>query len=91
MTPLTIGLPVYNGERFLEQALGSILGQTFADFSLVVSDNASTDGTMEILEAHADRDDRIVIFTKRDQSWLGVELQPRLRRLCDTLLQVGRG
>ena len=52
-------MPVYNGEEFLEQALDSILGQTFADFSLIVSDNASTDRSPEILEAYAARDDRI--------------------------------
>jgi glycosyltransferase involved in cell wall biosynthesis len=72
MAPLTIGLPVYNGEQFLEEALESILGQTFTDFSLVVSDNASTDGTMEILEAHAARDDRLVILrseTNRGSAW----------------------
>jgi GT2 family glycosyltransferase len=42
-------LPVYNGEEFLEQALDSILNQTFADFSLVVSDNASTDGSQQMV------------------------------------------
>ena len=60
--PLTIGLPIYNGERFLRDALDSILGQTFADFSLVVSDNASTDATVEIVEGYAARDDRIVLL-----------------------------
>jgi glycosyltransferase involved in cell wall biosynthesis len=72
MTPLTIGLPVYNGERFLEEALESILGQTFSDFSLVVSDNASTDGTMAILQAYAARDDRMTVLrseTNRGSAW----------------------
>jgi glycosyltransferase involved in cell wall biosynthesis len=65
-------LPIYNGEEFLEQALDSILSQTFADFSLVVSDNASTDRTVEILEACAARDERITILradTNRGAAW----------------------
>lgn len=57
--PITIGLPVFNGERFLAAALDSILSQTFADFRLVVSDNASTDATAEICRDYAARDSRI--------------------------------
>jgi glycosyltransferase involved in cell wall biosynthesis len=56
---VTIGMPVYNGERFLEKAIRSILGQTFGDFELLVSDNASTDRTVEIVRDHAVRDSRI--------------------------------
>jgi glycosyltransferase involved in cell wall biosynthesis len=60
LTPLvSIGLFVYNGERFLEETLYSILNQTFTDFELIISDNASTDRTGEIAKAHAKRDDRI--------------------------------
>jgi glycosyltransferase involved in cell wall biosynthesis len=50
---------VYNGERFVEEALQSILNQTFTDFELIISDNASTDRTGEIAEAYAKCDDRI--------------------------------
>jgi glycosyltransferase involved in cell wall biosynthesis len=56
---VSIGLPVFNGERFLAQALDSLLAQTFSDFEIVLSDNASTDATQEICEAYAARDDRI--------------------------------
>ncbi|EGJ33310.1 MULTISPECIES: glycosyltransferase [Moorena] len=45
---LSIGLPVYNGEEFLREALDSILAQTFEDFELIISDNCSTDATEEI-------------------------------------------
>jgi glycosyltransferase involved in cell wall biosynthesis len=57
---LTIGMPVYNGERFLPKALDSLLGQTFSDFQILLSDNASTDGTQEIGNEYAARDRRIV-------------------------------
>jgi GT2 family glycosyltransferase len=43
--PISIGLPVYNGERYLEESLRSILSQTYEDFTLIISDNASTDRT----------------------------------------------
>jgi glycosyltransferase involved in cell wall biosynthesis len=56
---LSIGVPVCNGENFLAEALDSILAQTFPDFELIVSDNASTDGTAEISRAYAARDPRV--------------------------------
>jgi glycosyltransferase involved in cell wall biosynthesis len=56
---VSIGLPVYNGEKYLEQAIESILSQTYTDFELIISDNASTDRTPEICRKYADRDLRI--------------------------------
>ncbi len=56
---LSIGVPVYNGQRYLEQALNSLMGQTFTDFELIISDNASTDNTDDICKAFAQRDPRI--------------------------------
>lgn len=56
---LTIGLPVRNGARFLRYALDSLLGQTFADFALVIADNASTDATESICREYAARDGRV--------------------------------
>ncbi len=59
MVKLSIGLPVYNGERFLAEAIDNILGQTFKDFELIISDNCSTDRTKEICEEYAAKDNRI--------------------------------
>jgi len=56
---VSIGIPVYNGERYLKGALDSLLAQTFSDFEIVISDNASTDSTEAICRAYADRDARI--------------------------------
>ncbi|MEW1910361.1 glycosyltransferase family 2 protein [Kitasatospora sp. NPDC085895] len=56
---LSIGLPVYNGEEYLAESLDAVLGQTYEDFELIVSDNASTDGTEEICRTYAARDSRI--------------------------------
>lgn len=56
---VSIGLPVYNGERYLEETLDSLLGQTYQDFELIISDNASTDSTEMICCEYAERDPRI--------------------------------
>ncbi|MEH2279818.1 MAG: glycosyltransferase family 2 protein [Nostoc sp.] len=59
---LTIGLPVYNGEKFIKEAIDSLLAQTFEDFKLIISDNASTDKTEEICRAYAEQDHRICYY-----------------------------
>jgi glycosyltransferase involved in cell wall biosynthesis len=56
---VSIGLPVYNGEKSLGRALDSVLAQDFKDFEVIISDNASTDGTRAICEARARRDSRV--------------------------------
>jgi glycosyltransferase involved in cell wall biosynthesis len=67
---VSIGLPVYNGEQFLGAALDSLLDQTFEDFELVISDNASTDTTEEICRTYAAKDRRIRYY--RNERNLGV-------------------
>lgn len=56
---VSIGLPVFNGENYLEAALESLLMQTFTDFEIILSDNASSDRTAEICQAYAAKDSRI--------------------------------
>ena len=56
---LSIGMPVYNGEAYVEGAIAAILAQTFADFELIVCDNGSTDRTQSIVAGLARQDDRI--------------------------------
>jgi glycosyltransferase involved in cell wall biosynthesis len=56
---ISIALPVFNGERYLAQAIGSILDQTYRDFELIVSDNSSTDRTEEICRSFEAQDPRI--------------------------------
>jgi glycosyltransferase involved in cell wall biosynthesis len=57
---ISIGIPVYNGADFLAAAIESHLTQTFGDFELVISDNASTDATEEICRSYAEADSRVV-------------------------------
>jgi glycosyltransferase involved in cell wall biosynthesis len=64
---VTVGLPVFNAERYLKAALDSILSQTYRDFTLVISDNASTDRTQEICQAYARSDARIQ-YTRQERN-----------------------
>lgn len=69
---ISIGLPVYNGENFLKEAIDSILTQTFEYFELIISDNASTDKTEEICREYATKDKRIRYY--RNEQNLGPTL-----------------
>ncbi len=57
---VTIGMPAYNEERYIVEALDSLLAQTFTDFELIISDNASTDQTYAICQEYARKDSRVV-------------------------------
>lgn len=56
---LSVVMPVYNARPYLEEAVLSILSQTFEDFEFIIINDGSTDGTKEVLERFADRDDRV--------------------------------
>jgi glycosyltransferase involved in cell wall biosynthesis len=62
MAHLSIGVPVYNGEKFLADALDSLLMQSFTDFEIIISDNASTDRTAEIGRCYQNKDSRVRYF-----------------------------
>jgi glycosyltransferase involved in cell wall biosynthesis len=64
---ISIGMPVYNGERYLRETVGAILSQTFTDFELIISDNASTDGSAAICAEFARTDPR-VRFVRQDSN-----------------------
>ncbi len=61
---LVVGLPVYNGENFLEETIAAVLAQTFTDLRLIISDNASTDRTSAIVASAAARDRRVTVLTQ---------------------------
>jgi len=56
---VSLGMPVYNGERFVEQAILSVIAQSLKSFELIICDNASTDGTEQICRALAASDPRV--------------------------------
>jgi len=59
---------VYNGENFIMEAMDSILAQTFTNFELVISDNASTDGTAEICKVYATKDQQRIRYYRNEQN-----------------------
>jgi polysaccharide pyruvyl transferase WcaK-like protein/glycosyltransferase involved in cell wall biosynthesis len=59
---ISVGLPVYNAERYLRHAVSSVLSQDFEDFELIISDNASTDATRDICAEYAAADKRVRYF-----------------------------
>ena len=62
---LSIGIPVYNGEKFIKKCLDSLLHQTFSDFEIIISDDASTDLTFKICEEYKKQDKRILFFKQK--------------------------
>lgn len=56
---VSIGMPVWNGEPFIKQAIDSLLAQDFKDFEIIISDNVSTDDTEKICEEYTKKDTRI--------------------------------
>lgn len=72
MPRVSIGLPVYNGENYLRDAVESILSQSFDDFELLISDNGSTDATPDLCREYAAADSRIHLelnTTNRGAAW----------------------
>jgi len=59
---ISIGMPVYNGDRFLSESLESLLNQDYQNFELIISDNASTDNTADICKQYIERDNRIKYY-----------------------------
>lgn len=57
-------MPVYNGERFLREAVESILTQSLTELELIVVDDGSTDATGRILAGHAQADSRVVVWSQ---------------------------
>ncbi|MES2862944.1 MAG: glycosyltransferase family 2 protein [Bacteroidota bacterium] len=64
MKKLTVIMPVYNGEKYLVEAVESVLNQTFTDFDLLVLNDNSSDSTSKILENFCKKDDRVIVVTK---------------------------
>jgi glycosyltransferase involved in cell wall biosynthesis len=79
-TPLiSVVMPVYNGERFLAEAIESILNQTLRNFEFIIVDDASTDNTPVILEQYSQKDRRIISHRKHDNEGIVVALNTGLK------------
>jgi glycosyltransferase involved in cell wall biosynthesis len=80
---ITVGLPVYNSERFVRQSIDSLLGQTYSRFVLLISDNASTDATAEICRQYAAADSRVQ-YTRNEVNIGNPRNFNRIANLCTT-------
>ena len=62
MPKVSVLIPAYNVEPYIEECLDSVLNQTLQDFEIVCVDDCSTDGTLDILRRYEAEDDRIKVF-----------------------------
>ena len=87
---VSVGMPVYNGETYLEVAISSVLAQSFDDLELIICDNASTDRTAEICQDYAAQGSPDPLFPQPAEPRRRPELQPRAESRPRPLLQVAR-
>ncbi len=67
---ISVILPVYNAQPYLQKAVDSILAQTFTDFELLIIDDGSTDGSLELLKSL--HDERIQLFARAHEGLIPV-------------------
>lgn len=82
-TQVTIGLPIYNSGAHLTLAVESLLSQTYRNIRLLISDNASTDGSEQICRTFAELDSRVT-YVRLDRNIGGIGNHQRVRQLAKT-------
>ena len=66
---VSVIIPIYNAEPYLNQALESVEGQTYKNLEIICLNDGSTDNSLDIMRAHAARDERIVVIDKHNQGY----------------------
>lgn len=64
---ISVVLPVYNGEKYIAEAIDSILKQTYTNFELIIIDDGSTDNSLELIEKYKKQDSRIIIISRENR------------------------
>lgn len=67
MPKISIAIPIYNVEKYLRECLDSIINQTFGDFEVICVNDGSTDGSLNILNEYAQKDERFIIISQNNQ------------------------
>ena len=67
---ISVIMPVYNTEKYVWEAIKSILSQTFSDFEFIIIDDCSTDNSYSICEKFADIDKRILLLKNTENKWI---------------------
>jgi len=76
---VSVVMPVYNGERFLKEAIESILNQTYKNFEFIIVDDGSTDNSLKIIEEYQKRDKRIKLIKNKKNLGMAKSLNKSLR------------
>ena len=85
---VSVGLPVYDGENYVAEAIESILGQTYGNLELIINDNASTDRTEAICLEYAAADDRVQYARSKHNLGGSRQLQRHGRSSTGPILRV---
>lgn len=80
---ITIAIPFYNAEKYLGEAINSVLNQTYSEYVLLLIDDGSTDSSLEIANNFAKKDSRIEVFSDGENRNLGYRLN-QIPTLCNT-------
>lgn len=64
---VSIIMPAYNSDRYIEKTINSVLNQTYGNFELIIVDDGSNDETLHVAETYAGRDARIKVFSQVNQ------------------------
>ncbi|MGZ0749364.1 glycosyltransferase family 2 protein [Kluyvera sichuanensis] len=62
MSYVSIVMPAFNSDKFIEKAVNSVLSQTYTDFELLICDDGSTDKTVDIIEEYSQKDSRVILL-----------------------------
>ena len=73
---VTIGIPVYNSEKFLAQAISSVLRQSYSNFELIITDDGSTDASVSIAQSF--KDDRIKVIVDGQNRGISYRLNQQI-------------
>lgn len=80
MVTVSVCMPVYNAEKYVAEAIESVLSQTYKDFEFIIVDDSSTDGSWKIIQEYADKDTRIRAFRNKKNGGVVVSLNNALKK-----------
>ena len=67
MVEISVVIPAYNAVAYLDEAINSIINQSFTDLEIICVDDGSTDNTLDVLQSYASKDDRIQVYHQENQ------------------------
>lgn len=88
MAKVSVIVPIYNAEKTLDKCIKSILGQTFKDFELVLVNDGSQDGSLDICKKYQEKDDRIIIVDKANEGCIAARMKGIRTANCEYIMFV---